>query len=77
MNRILLISISLLLITIPCHAQFIDAGFGNGPFGIKQFYTGLFGTGVTGSGGITPNGELTFNGKALTFNGSILTYTGN
>lgn len=57
MNRLLLIGIFLFSLSIPSYAQFIDAGFGTGPFSIKQYYTGLFGTGNTSGGGI-PSGSL-------------------
>lgn len=58
-RRILILSFLL----YPClsEAQFIDAGFGTGLFGQKQFSTGLFGTGSTsggGGGGGVPAGSI-------------------
>ncbi len=76
-NKLLLFGIFMLSVSIPCYAQFIDAGFGTGPFGKKQFFTGLFGTGSgSGGGGGLPNNAMTFKTQVMTFNGNIMTFSG-
>lgn len=74
------IAIIVLLLFIPdvSRAQFIDAGFGSGPFGQRQFTNGLFGTGgvINNSGGGGGVGSLMDDSNNLVLDDSSNQVTG-